>query len=258
MKKKALLVASFGTSYEETRKKTIGAIEESLQKEFEQHQVYRAFTSKIIKRKLEREGVFIFDVKEALEKILEDGFTDVLIQPTHIINGTEYDLLREDIVPFFQKFKSITIGRPLLTKHEDYMELADIIKETYPVEQDEALVLMGHGSKHPANSSYPAFEYVLKDKGYDTVFVGTVEGYPSLKEVKKQLVQNKIKKVCLVPMMIVAGDHANKDLIGDEDSWKMELKKEGYQVRYDLRGLGELEAVQKMFIRNAKEAVAIR
>ena len=137
------------------------------------------------------------------------------------------------------------------------MELADIIKESYPVEEGEALVLMGHGSEHPANSSYPAFEYVLKDRGYDNIFVGTVEGYPALEEVKKQLVKKQIQKVCLAPMMIVAGDHAHNDMVGDEESWKMELEEEGYQVRYSLKGLGELQGVHKMFIRNAKEAVTI-
>lgn len=257
MMKKAILVASFGTSYKEARKRTIGAIEESIKTEFEEYKVYRAFTSKIIKKKLEKEGLFIFDAPQALEKMLEDGIEELLIQPTHIINGTEYDLLREEIAPYLEKFKTVRIGRPLLTKHEDYMELADIIKESYPVEEDEALVLMGHGSEHPANSSYPAFEYVLKDRGYDNIFVGTVEGYPALEEVKKQLVKKQIQKVCLAPMMIVAGDHAHNDMVGDEESWKMELEEEGYQVRYSLKGLGELQGVHKMFIRNAKEAVTI-
>lgn len=255
--KKAILVASFGTSYEETRKKTIEAIEKAIQDEFSEYKVYRAFTSVIIKKKLEKEGIFIFNAKEALEQMLKDGVEELLVQPTHMINGTEYDMLRDDIAPYLDKFKTVKMGRPLLTHHEDYKELAHIITETFHVEEKEALVLMGHGSEHPANSAYPAFEYVLRDLDYQNVFIGTVEGYPELNEVKKQLVKGGYKKICLVPMMIVAGDHANNDMIGEEESWKMELEEDGYEVRYSLTGLGELDGVQKMFIRNVKEAVNI-
>lgn len=255
--KKAILVASFGTSYEETRKKTIEAIENSIQEAFPDYPVYRAFTSAIIKKKLEGKGVFIFNVKEALEQMLKDGVEELLIQPTHIINGTEYDMLRNDVTPYLSKFQSVKMGRPLLTSYEDYKELGTIMKKAFPVNEKEALVLMGHGSVHPANSAYPAFEYVLRDLGYENIFVGTVEGYPELNEVKKQLVKGNYQKVCLVPMMIVAGDHANNDMIGDEDSWKLELEEDGYQVRYILTGLGELSGVQKMFIRNLKEAEKI-
>ncbi len=255
--KRALLVASFGTSYKETRKKNIEAIENRLQEEFSDYVVYRAFTSKMIKQKLEKEGLLIFDIPQALEQMKKNGVKEVLVQPTHIINGIEYDLLREEIAPYLEQFQSILVGSPLLTKHEDYIELATIIKESYLVKKEEALVLMGHGSKHHANASYPAFEYVLKDLGYENIFVGTVEGYPSLEEVKKQLEKQGYQKVCLAPMMIVAGDHANNDMIGDEDSWKCELEEAGYQVRYSLKGLGELEGVQEMFIRKAKEAESI-
>ena len=116
---------------------------------------------------------------------------------------------------------------------------------------------MGHGSEHHANAAYPAFEYVLKDLGYDNVFVGTVEGYPELPEVKKQLEKHQFKKVCLVPMMIVAGDHANNDMIGEEDSWKAELEEAGYETRYHLKGLGEIEGIRNLFIKHAKESVSI-
>lgn len=254
MSKKGILVVSFGTSYEETRKKTIGAIEESIQEAFPDYRVYRAFTSGIIKRKLEKEGVRIFDVGEALEQMIKDGVTEeLLVQPTHIINGAEYDKMHEEIEPFTDCFEKIQFGRPLLTDHEDYRELATIIREAFPVNEDEVLVLMGHGSDHHANAAYPAFEYVLKEMEYENILVGTVEGYPSLNEVKKQLAKLPVKKLCLAPMMIVAGDHANNDMIGEEDSWKCELEDAGYEVRYYLTGLGELEGVQKMFIQHAKE-----
>jgi len=252
MSKKGLLVVSFGTSYSETREKTIGAIERNLAKEFDDYKLYRAFTSKIIKRNLEKEGLCIFDVKEAMEQMLEDGVQEVLVQSTHIINGVEFDMMCDDLAPFRGKFNSIKVGKPLLTGYEDYKELAQIIHDVFPVEKDEALVLMGHGSDHHANSAYPAFEYVLKALAYNHILVGTVEGYPELKEVKRQLERDHIKKICLAPMMIVAGDHANNDMIGTDDSWKAEFEEEGYEVRYYLQGLGEFEGVQKMFLCHAK------
>lgn len=253
MTKKAILVVSFGTSYKETREKTIAAIENSLQDTFANYKVYRAFTSKMIKHKLELAGVRVFDVKEALEQMLLDGIKELLVQPTHIINGVEYDLMMEELQPYLNKFAEVRYGQPLLTSEEDYKELATIIRNAYPVEEDEVLVLMGHGSDHHANSAYPAFEYVLRDLEYNNIVVGTVEGYPAFSEVKRQLKKKRTKKVCLVPMMIVAGDHANHDMIGEEDSWKVDLEQEGYEVRYYMKGLGELEEVQNMFIRHARE-----
>jgi len=253
MGKKAILVVSFGTSYKETREKTITAIENSLKDAFSDYAVYRAFTSKMIKRKLEQEGIRIFDVKEALEQMLLDGITELLVQPTHIINGVEYDLMMEELRPYLNKFEAVRYGQPLLTSEDDYKELAAIIRKAYPVEEDEVLVLMGHGSDHHANSAYPAFEYVLRDMEYHNILVGTVEGYPAFSEVKKQLKKKRTKKVCLAPMMIVAGDHANNDMVGEEDSWKVDLEQEGYEVRYYMKGLGELLEVQNMFIRHARE-----
>lgn len=254
MSKKGILVVSFGTSYEETRRKTIGAIEQSIQKAFPDYKVYRAFTSKIIKRKLKREGVMVFGVKEALGQMIKDGITEeLLVQPTHIINGIEYDKMHEEMEPFTDRFEKIHFGRPLLTGQEDYRELATIIREAYPVNEDEVLVLMGHGSDHHANDAYSTFEYVLKEMEYDNILLGTVKGYPSLNEVKRQLTKLPVKKLCLAPMMIVAGEHANHDMIGEEDSWKCELEEAGYEVRYYLTGLGELEGVRQMFIHHAKE-----
>lgn len=258
MGQKGLLVVSFGTTYKETREKTIDAIEESLQAAFPEYKMYRAFTSKIIKRNLENEGFIIYDVKEALEQMIKDGITgELLVQPTHIINGIEFDMMCDDVEEFHDQFESIRYGTPLLTHYTDYKEVAHLICEAFPVEKDEALVLMGHGSEHHANAAYPAFEYVLKDLGYDNVFVGTVEGYPELPEVTKQLEKHQFKKVCLVPMMIVAGDHANNDMIGEEDSWKVELEEAGYETRYYLKGLGEIEGIRELFIKHAKESVSI-
>lgn len=258
MNKKAILVVSFGTSYQETREKTITAIENSLKNAFLDHRMYGAFTSKVVKQKLEREGIQVFNVKEALEQMLCDGVTELLVQSTHMIHGVEYEVMMEELKLYSDKFTKMEYGQPLLSSEVDYEELARIIYSEYPVDDDEALVVMGHGSNHHANAAYPAFEYVLRDMGHENMLVGTVEGYPSFAQVKKQLKEKKMKKVCLVPMMIVAGDHAHNDMAGGEDSWKTELEQEGYEVRYYMKGLGELSGVQNMFIRHARNPVVIK
>ncbi len=253
--KRAVLVVSFGTSYKETREKTITVIENRIREAFPEDQIYCAFTSKMIKKKLHKEGIEVNDVTEAMEQMLNDGITDVLVQPTYIINGTEYDLMKDETRAYLDRFESISYGNPLLTKSDDYIELAHILHKEYPVDEDEVLVLMGHGSEHPANSAYPAFDYVLKDLGYYNILVGTVEGYPSFTDIKKKIIEINKKKVCLVPMMIVAGDHANNDMAGDEDSWKSELEADGFKVRYYIRGLGEICEVQDMLIKHAHMAL---
>ena len=253
MTEKAILVVSFGTSYKETRERTITAIENSLQDAFREYKVYRAFTSRKIKQKMEKEGVFVLDVKEPLEQMLLDGIKELFVQPTYMINGREYDFLIEELQPYLHKFETIRCGQSLLACKEDYKELATIIGNAYPVEEDEVLVLMGHGSEHSMNGAYSNFEYVLHHMDYDNILVGTMKGYPAFSEVKRKLKEKNAKKICLAPMMIVAGKHVNKDMIGEKDSWRAELEQEGYEVRYYRKGLGELPGVQNMFIRHVRE-----
>lgn len=253
--KKAILVVSFGTSYEETRKKTIEAIEKRIAEKFEEYQVYRAFTSKIILKKLKKQGLQVYDVEEAMEQIRKNGVEQLIVQPTHVINGIENDNMHRDVMKSEGKISTILFGKPLLSDTEDYQELAHIIEQTYPVEDDEVLVLMGHGSDHYANASYPAFEYTLKQEGFSKIIVGTVEGYPSFEEACENLKTSGKKKVCLVPMMIVAGDHATNDMAGSDDSWKAKLEADGYQVRCVMAGLGEIRKVQDMFVKHIENTL---
>ena len=253
--KKAILVVSFGTSYEETRKKTIEAIEKRIDENFEVYKVYRAFTSKIILKKLKMQGLQVFDVDEAMRQILKDGVEQLVVQPTHIINGIENDNMYRDVMKYEGKIASILFGKALLSDTKDYQELARIIDETYPVGNDEVLLLMGHGSDHYANASYPAFEYTLKQDGFSQIVVGTVEGYPSFADACDNLKRIGKKKVCLDPMMIVAGDHATNDMAGSEDSWKTKLEADGYEVRCVMAGLGEIRQVQDMYVKHIENAL---
>lgn len=258
MNKKALLVVSFGTSYEATRKKTIDGIEQDLSSAFPDRIFYRAWTSKMIIRKIKnRDGIHVDTVTEAMERMIADGIDDVLVQPTHILNGVENDLMREDIAAFRDRFKQIRIGDPLLMYTDDFIAVARGVADALPsLKEDEAIVFMGHGTDHSANMTYPALDYVFRDLGLSRCFVATVEGYPALDSVMRDLKAcGCIRKVYLVPFMIVAGDHALNDMAGEEhDSWKNQLETAGYCVECILRGLGEYEVVRKLLKYHALKA----
>ena len=175
--KKAILVVSFGTSYENTRKLTIEAIEHDIADAFPACPTYRAWTSKMIIAKLKkRDGLTIHTVKEALEQMLLDGITDVIVQPTHVINGIENDQMKADALSFRDRFSSIVFGNPLLTTEEDNQAIVRVVADEFrDMDPDTALVLMGHGTEHYANTVYAALDYRFKDTGHKNIFLGTVE-----------------------------------------------------------------------------------
>lgn len=253
--KKAILAVSFGTSHNDTRKITIDAIEQDMQAAFPDYALYRAWTSKMIIKKVNaRDGVHIFTVKEAMEQMLQDGITDVLVQPTHVINGIENDLMKEDALAYQEQFHSISFGDPLLTSEQDNLAVIEAITSEFKdLEKDDVLVLMGHGTTHYANAIYAALDYTFKDKGYSNIFLGTVEAYPTMESLLKMVHAYNPKKVVLAPFMIVAGDHAKNDMASDEpDSWYSQFKAEGYEVEPVLKGLGEYSGIRKLFIEHLK------
>jgi len=257
--KKAVLVVSFGTSYNESREKTIGSVEKKIKEAFPDYEQKRAFTSQTIIDKIaQRDNEKIDNVEEAMKKIIDENYGTLVIQPTHVMNGEEYDEMKSIIAPFEINFVSVKYGKPLLTSSDDYADVIGAIAKDTPQLADKtcAVVFMGHGTEHFANASYSALDYRFKALGYDNAFVGTVEGYPDLDKIKTDLAKFKPKKVVLIPLMIVAGDHANNDMAGDEeDSWKTQLKKEGYEIECVLKGLGEYSGIQDMFVKHCKEAM---
>ena len=255
MKKKAILAVSFGTSHLDTMAKTIQVMEDQIRETFPEYAVYRAFTSGIILKKLERENGLVFDnVRQAMERMKRGGVTDVIVQPTYIINGVEYDWMRTDVEACRELFETVRIGAPLLSAPDDYKKTAHAVMESVELAPDECLILMGHGTEHPANSAYPAMEYTLQALGYDRIHMATVEGFPELKDVMGRIRNRDIKKAVLLPFMLVAGDHAKNDMAGDEDSWKCELEEAGYEVRPILKGLGELPGIRRIFIEHIEAA----
>lgn len=252
---KAVLVVSFGTSHLDTIQRTIGAIEREIQEAFPEYAFYRAFSSQMVRRKLKkRDGLDVWNVKEAMEQMRQDGIEDVIVQPTYVINGIEYDIMKGDLARYQGIFKNIRIGTPLLTCPQDYKEAAGAVMEEIAPVPKEMLILMGHGTEHHANAAYPALEYTFHLLGHTQVLVGTVEGFPELKDILERLAIAGVDKVILMPFLIVAGDHVKNDMAGAEDSWESILRNAGYEVRTVIRGLGEISGIRKLFVRHAQEA----
>lgn len=256
--RKAILVVSFGTSYEATRKVTIEAIEKDIANAYPDYKLYRAWTSKMILAKLKkRDNLHISNVKEAMEEMIADGITDVIIQPTHVINGIENELMKEDALSYRESFHSIRFGTPLLTSEEDNQTVINAIAEEFSyLSEEEVLVLMGHGTTHYSNAIYAALDYAFKDKGHPNIFLGTVEAYPSMQSLMKMIKAYAPQKVVLAPFMIVAGDHAKNDMAGDNpESWYSQFVQEGFQVETVLKGLGEYKGIRELFVKHVADTL---
>ena len=258
MGKKALLVVSFGTSFEEALPAIVN-IEETCKKAFPDYDFYRAFTSGMIIRKWARtKNVIIHNPDEVMKRLVAEGYEEVICQPTHIINGLEYDKMMNMLLAYKDQIPTIKVGNPLLTEEEDYKEACEIVMQELekPLAKDEAFVFMGHGTEHFANSAYSQFENMLRDLGHESTYVGTVEGFPSLDYVIRRLKIREIKKVYVMPLMIVAGDHAHNDMAGDSpDSWVCQFENAGFEVCPIIKGLGEYPGIRRMYVEHAQKAI---
>lgn len=251
--KKAVVCVSFGTSVPAGRE-NIAAVENVLRQSAQDRVFISAFTSPTIRRILRERGENVYSVVEALEALCRQGVTEVLVQPTHILCGHEYDKLKREAEGWRDKFESLRIGRPLLTDTDDLQTLAAGLSAAYPVQVGETLVLFGHGTDHAADLVYPALQTAFRLAGRPDVLIGTVEGWPAFEDVLAQLKSRNGTSVHLVPLMLVAGDHALNDMAGeDPESWKSRLEAEGFTVRTTLRGLGLLPAVQNMYCAHLEE-----
>lgn len=241
---KAIVMTSFGTSVPEARV-SITAVEEALKSAAPGYACARAFTSSIIRRILAGRGENVPSLTEALEQLCADGIRQVVVQPTHLLYGYEYDKLKAEAEAFTSRFETVTVGRPLLADTGDLQRFAGGLAQTYPARDGEAVVLMGHGTGHFANVVYPALQTALHLNGCDNLYIGTVEGWPSFDDVLSQI---KERRVLLVPLMLVAGEHAKKDMAGDSpDSWKSRLEQAGFSVSCSFTGLGLFPWVQEMY-----------
>lgn len=258
---KELLVVSFGTSYLNSCRLTIGAIEDALERAFPGYDLRRSFTSQMIINHLKRrDGISIDNVTQALDRAVSNGVKQLVIQPTHIMDGFEYQKLVKQAARYRDAFLSLSIGTPLLTSDEDFQIVADALAASVAAYDDEktAICFMGHGTEAAANKVYERMQQQLTDSGRNNYFIGTVEAAPTVDKVLSLVKAGNYKRVLLQPMMIVAGDHANNDMAGEEEgSWKHIFESAGYEVVCQVHGLGELEAIQNLFVKHAKAAIAV-
>ncbi|MEA1974642.1 MAG: sirohydrochlorin cobaltochelatase [Bacillota bacterium] len=253
---KGILVVSFGTSYKETSKKCIESIENKIESVYVKYIVKRAFTSDFIIKKIkERDGICIDTPLEALEKMIVSGINEIHVQPLHIIPGFEYEKIKRAVVLVKHRHNvKITIGSPLLNREEHYDQVIEALINRLPNENDnEGIILMGHGTEHFSNACYSMLQNKINDKRKD-ILIANVEGYPEIENIMKKI-KGKYLKILLMPLMIVAGDHANNDMAGDEDSYKTKLESQNIQVSYILEGLGQNEMIQDIFINRIAEFI---
>ena len=254
-----LLVLSFGTSYNDSRRLTIGAIEGDLEKAFPDFSVRRGFTANIIIDHVQRrDNILIDDVDAALERAVNNGVKNLVVQPTHLMHGLEYDELVEEVGNYSDAFDQVVFGEPLLSSDDDFARVEKAITEwTASYDDGEtAICFMGHGTEADSNEVYQKMQDLLTKDGYTNYFVGTVEAEPSLDDVLAKVQAGNYKRVVLEPLMVVAGDHANNDMAGDEDgSWKKTFEDAGYEVECLLRGLGENEDIRAIYVDHAKAAI---
>ncbi len=257
---KELLVVSFGTSYNDSRRLTIGAIENTLKEAFPGWSVRRAFTSQIIIDHIkDRDGVAIDNVTEALERAIANGVKTLVVQPTHLMHGFEYTDLIGELAGYADAFEQIAIAEPLLSSEEDFRAVAETVTEATASYDDgeTAICFMGHGTEAESNSVYAKMQTVLTEAGFEHHFIGTVEATPSVEDVLEMVKESGCRRAVLRPLMIVAGDHANNDMAGDEeDSWKSIFEEAGYEVECVVEGLGQLEQIQKLFADHTAAAMA--
>lgn len=238
--KKAILVTSFGTSHRDTREKCLDLIQREVEEKYGSENVERAYTSGIIRRIIEKnEGIHIFDQKEGLKVLKDKGFEEIITMSLHVIDGIEYSKLDD---------KYGKISKPLLLDDEDFKRIAEN-KEFNDLEGNDAIVFMGHGTEIEADYAYQKLQEEYLKAGKNNIFIATVEGKVTIKDVIEKMKGKGFKKILLKPFMIVAGDHAKNDMSSDdEDSWKTILKNEGYEVTSVLKGMGEYEFIRKMFM----------
>lgn len=274
-----ILVVSFGTSFNDSRAADIKGIEDAIQEAYPEWSVRRAFTSQIIINHIQaRDGEKIDNVDQALERAVENGVKNLVVQPTHLMHGAEYDELVETLDEYKDSFESVAVAEPLLGEVGESETDVNADKEATAealvaaavaesgtksveaaAENGVAFVFMGHGTSHTAKISYSQMQTEMEELGYDNVFIGTVEGEPedtACEAVIEKVKDAGYKLVVLRPLMVVAGDHANNDMAGDDDdSWKTMFAEAGFTVLTQISGLGRIDAVQQLYVAHTAAAI---
>lgn len=249
--KEGLLLVHFGTTFDETRAKTIDAIHEKAVQVFPAMTVREAYTSRIVRKRLAKRGILKDTPVDALLRLRSEGIRTVKIQPSYIIDGIEMDRLRKDVEQVRPFFDSIWVSTPLLYTVEDAEKLCEVLvsRHSADAKKREHVLFIGHGTEGPATAPYSQLDYMLRAGGHANYHVATIEGYPTQETALAQIKAMKGRKVTLVPLLFVAGDHANNDIAVE---WKEALEKEGLAVDVRLEGLGEVPEIQDLYIEKLK------
>lgn len=276
-----LLVVSFGTSYNDSRVEDIKGIEDALQEAYPDWAVRRAFTAQIIINHVQaRDGEVIDNMQQALDRAVENGVKNLVVQPTHLMHGAEYDEMAEVLEQYQDKFESVAIAEPMLGEvgddatviNEDKAAVAQAVADAAvqeagfdsmeaAAEDGTAFVFLGHGTSHTAKVSYSQMQTQMEELGFKNAFIGTVEDEPedtACEAVIEKVKEAGYKKVILRPLMVVAGDHANNDMAGsEEDSWKSMFEASGSfdSVDAQIAGLGRIDAVKQLYVDHTKAAI---
>lgn len=262
--KDAILVMTFGTTFTDTRAKTIDAVESAIQKQYPDIPVFEAYTSHIIIDRVKaKEGIRKLTPEEAFAKLKEEGYTRVAVVSLDIIPGMEYDYNAIATKMQLSNFKKLSLATPLMYfqgtegEADQVVDFLNALSSQLPkMGKNDATLIMAHGTPHPANAYYSVIQDRLHQLGMNNVFVYSVEGRPNLEDVIPKLKNGGYKNVTLMPIMMVAGDHANNDMAGDEsDSHKSILTKAGFNVKTYIHGLGENSNIRTLYVQRAQEAI---
>lgn len=251
--KTAILLVSFGTTYPEAREKSLEAIHRDIAKANPEILVYQAFTSRMVIKELAEQNIKMNTVEEAIFEALNNQAEALYVIPTHMIPGREYQKMVQMLEAHRPLFQRMYIASPVLSEKEDCRNLVPVLKDMIGFEKESEYILLGHGTDVEADVRYDQLQEALYNLGCENVHIASVEGSISLETVMSRLQKKDVKRVILHPLMVVAGDHANNDMAGDEDSYVSRLKEAGYQVEPILRGLGEYPRFRAIYIEKLRK-----
>ena len=251
MSQTAILMVHYGTNNDARRTKTLDAIN-ALVHQNTGLEVRETYSSKMVIAALKKRNIQKYTIAEALEALHRDGYRQVVVQPTHLLDGIMTGIMNEAIAPLRHKFDTIKVGSPLFSSVETCQKMVDVLTRSIPVSADSEVFYVGHGTQSMANAVYSMLDYMFREQGEGNRHVVTIEGYPGFDSLKKILQTSGHQHVVLVPLLYIAGNHKAEDLDG---GWKEELERAGYQVEVVQHGLGELPEVQQYLVGQIRQLI---
>ncbi len=249
--KKAIIVASFGTTHIDAWKSCIKPIEDMVRSQYPEYGVASAFTSSMVRQKLESCGIETSSPEEVLEALAKNGTAEAYILSTHLLPGIEYEKLRAAIKRFPKP--RTRLARPLFGEKGDFDPVLCALRQSFPHTGEAGIVLMGHGSEHPCNALYAQMNDHIHEENMGNIFAATVEAEPGLEDAIEHMRAKGVKRVTITPLLLVAGDHAKNDMAGGEDSWLRAFQDAGFEAKAEVKGLGEYPEIRAQYASRLRE-----